>query len=131
MRIIGPKLPLRHSTEHGFYAGNVSYMEEIKQNLKNIVLTNPGERIGYPDFGVGLRHLLFEPNTDNTLSTIKERIFSQVGEYLPLVEIEGVELYRKGSEQFPTFEVAENEVRVRIKYYVPELLEEDMLELFF
>ena len=40
-------------------------MEVIKQNFKNLVLTNPGERVMLTDFGVGIRRFLFEMNLIN------------------------------------------------------------------
>ena len=54
-----PKLPLARDTGDGF-ALIKNFENMIKQNLKMLVLTSPGERIMIPDFGVGLRRYLFE-----------------------------------------------------------------------
>jgi uncharacterized protein len=61
---------------------------QSKSNLINILLTQPGERIMQPDFGVGLRQLLFE-NTPDTES-IKLQITNQVKRYLPQITITDV-----------------------------------------
>ena len=58
---------------------------QSKSNLINILLTQPGERIMQPKFGVGLRQLLFE-NTPDTES-IKLQITNQVERYLPQITI--------------------------------------------
>ena len=41
---------------------NSSYttQDQVKSNLINVLLTEPGERIYEPNFGVGLKKLLFE-----------------------------------------------------------------------
>ena len=61
MNGIGPKLPLQRDDINGNYSLITSYAEEVKQNFKNLLLTAPGERMMNPDFGVGLRNFLFEP----------------------------------------------------------------------
>ena len=62
--------------------------EQMKSNMLNVLLTEPGERIYKPNFGVGLRNYLFENFTD--LDTLKDRINSQVERYVPQVELTNV-----------------------------------------
>lgn len=88
-RGLSPKLPLSFDPSDG-YALNKEYEEMIKQNLKMLILTNPGERIMLPDFGVGLRRYLFEPNIE-TQAQIERRIQSQIQEYMPFVELNEIQ----------------------------------------
>ena len=61
MQGYSPKLPLVFDkTEDGPYGLNKTILETIKQNLKMLLLTNPGERIMNSDFGVGVRVFLFQ-----------------------------------------------------------------------
>ena len=48
---------------------NSSYttQDQAKSNLINVLLTEPGERIMEPNFGVGLKRLLFESNLSMTI----------------------------------------------------------------
>jgi phage baseplate assembly protein W len=62
---LSPKLPLAPDNQDG-YALNRTYFEMVQQNLKHIILTNPGERIMDPLFGVGIKKYLFEQNTPST-----------------------------------------------------------------
>lgn len=62
--------------------------EQIKSNLINVLLTEPGERVMEPDFGVGLKLLLFEQNIDK--ESIKNKISSQVAIYIPEIEISDI-----------------------------------------
>ena len=86
---IGPKLPLNQITEGGFSLTK-TIAENVQQNLKNLVLTSPGERIMNPDFGVGLRNYLFENANEGLYSTISSRLHSQVQSYMPFLDIEDV-----------------------------------------
>ena len=43
-----------------------NFPELIEQNLKNLLLTMPGERIMDPTFGVGISTFLFEQNDPTT-----------------------------------------------------------------
>ena len=89
MQGIGLLLPLSVDSRHGTYTLITKYHDEVKQNFKNLVLTNPGERIMNPDFGVGIRRFLFENRTD-AAHQIEKRLYEQVGKYMPYVVIENV-----------------------------------------
>ena len=54
-----PTLPLVKGKSFDYEYHN-NAIDVIKQNIKNIILTNPGERVMDPDFGVGVSRFLFE-----------------------------------------------------------------------
>ena len=83
MNGIGPKLPLQRDDIDGAYTLIDVYAEEIKQNFKNLLLTSPGERMMNPDFGVGLRNFLFEPEP-RVSGMIRQRIAGQVTKFSQL-----------------------------------------------
>lgn len=72
-------LPLEQDNTDMFYALTKSIKQNTKQNVKMLLLTAPGERIMFPDYGVGLRNFLFENSPE---SAIISRIKSQVRKYL-------------------------------------------------
>lgn len=88
-RGLSPKLPLQKDPADG-YALNKDYVDLVKQNLKMLLLTAPGERIMEPEFGVGLRNYLFENNVNSTHSEIESRIRNQISFYMPFVEVVSV-----------------------------------------
>ena len=58
-RFYTPQLPLSRGDSFDYeYIRDVTQL--VKQNLKNILLTIPGERAMDPDFGVGVSTYLFE-----------------------------------------------------------------------
>jgi phage baseplate assembly protein W len=64
--------------------------EQIKYNLINLLLTNPGERIMNPEFGCGLRKALFEQITENTENYIKQLITNSINIYIPNIEVDQI-----------------------------------------
>src|SRR4051812_34077535 len=50
-------------------AAQSPYGIHVDQMIRQVLLTSPGERVDLPEFGCGLRQLLFAPNTDALLST--------------------------------------------------------------
>jgi phage baseplate assembly protein W len=64
---ISAKLPLAYTKSDGPYLLTQNLTENTKQNLKNLIFTNPGERVMDPNFGVGFYNLLFENATDDIL----------------------------------------------------------------
>jgi phage baseplate assembly protein W len=50
-------------------AAQTSYGTHVGQMIRQILLTSPGERVNLPEFGCGLRQLLFAPNSDGLQAT--------------------------------------------------------------
>jgi len=66
---------------------NSSYttQDQAKSNLINVLLTEPGERVMEPNFGVGLKKLLFENQIKE--DELEGRIKDQCAFYVPEVDI--------------------------------------------
>ena len=119
---IGPKLPLNLDKKNGFLSID-NYVDEIKQNLKILFLTAPGERVFIPNFGIGLRNYLFENKTTSLDQGIKERINNQVAVYFPFIEINDVTIFESPD--------IENLLYVRFDYFIKPLNFKDQLTLSF
>jgi phage baseplate assembly protein W len=50
-------------------AARASYQDHVDQMIRQILLTDPGERVCMPTFGAGLRRLLFSPMTSQLEAT--------------------------------------------------------------
>ena len=66
--------------------------EQVKSNIKNLLLTKKGERILQPEFGSGLQALLFEPNVDDFESRIEDTINESLEQWLPYVTAEEIDI---------------------------------------
>lgn len=110
-----PRLPLALDKMDGF-ALVKNFQALTRQNLKMLVLTSPGERVMIPDFGVGIRHMLFEQAGTRIGERIKERVLSQVQEFMPHIAIYNVDV----SMGDDTLSEA-NSMAVSINYSIPSL----------
>jgi uncharacterized protein len=64
--------------------------QNVRESIRLILLTEPGERLMREGFGCGLRPFLFEPNTVTTRQLIRERIIEAVGRWEPRVTVVNV-----------------------------------------
>lgn len=64
----------------------------IKESIKNIVLTNKGERPFDPEFGCDIRQLLFENVTIQTIEVAKTVIRQAIENYEPRCAVIGVDI---------------------------------------
>ena len=83
---ISPRLPLNRDFVYG-YGMNDTIKDTVRQNLTNLLLTVPGERIMDPEFGVGLKKYLFEPINSMISSHIEGRVRDQVSRYMGFLAI--------------------------------------------
>jgi len=87
----GITLPVQRGN-NGYFNQAFSSFEQAKSNLKNLLLTNRGERILQPDFGTGLQGLLFEQMTENLEERLESVITDSVNFWLPYIDIEEIEV---------------------------------------
>ena len=119
---LSPKFPLSIG-EDGDYESNKTYQELAKQNLKTLILTIPGEKIMYPDFGVGIHKYLFEQSVGSVYNEISQKLKQQVSKYLPYIELTSINVIPDG--------FSEETIRISITYEILPLNINDILELTF
>ena len=51
-----------------------SRTQHVREQIEQVLFTNPGERVFRPEFGVGVRRLLFEPNNSALWEITKKRL---------------------------------------------------------
>jgi phage baseplate assembly protein W len=117
---ISPKLPLQLNPEDGL-ALTKTLKEMIKQNLKMLILTAPGERLMIPEYGVGLRNFLFEQNADVTRAALSNAIRDQVRIYMPFVNL--------GEVIYDFSEVNPQILNLSVLYSVPNIVDVDSLDI--
>jgi hypothetical protein len=58
--------PFKQDDNGGFDSiSEAEFVDAIKFSIKNVLLTNPGEKISDPLFGIGLRKYLFSLSTED------------------------------------------------------------------
>jgi phage baseplate assembly protein W len=86
---IGVTLPLQRGTT-GYFNQSFQTIDQIKSNLKNLLLTRKGERLMHPTFGTSLYDSLFNQNTDALELEIQSSIESSVAEWMSFISIEEI-----------------------------------------
>ena len=82
---IGLGLPMKHDDVKGFFPGTLTTLSQTGSNIRNLLLTNKGERVGQPEFGCGLFKVLFEPLSNDLISDVETNIAEAMAEWLPHV----------------------------------------------
>jgi uncharacterized protein len=87
---IGITLPL----QIGNTAFNQSFktIDQVKTNIKSLLLTKRYERVMQPLLGSGLQELLFEFNDDELADKIETTINESLQQWLPYVSVEKIEI---------------------------------------
>jgi len=62
----------------------------VKESIKNLILTDRGERLFQPEIGCNIRGQLFENATPNTILILKENIKSTLKTYEPRCVVKDV-----------------------------------------
>lgn len=88
---LGLDLPL--AGERGAtFKQNYFTMDQAEANAKNLLLTEPGERVMIPEFGCGLKKSIFENLTAETIIALESRIKNSFQTFLPYIFIRKLEL---------------------------------------
>jgi len=124
---IGLKTPLRLGEKNdGIFAMHFSLGDQIQDNLRNLLLTNWGERVGFYDFGANLKPLTIELTSDEFDSEVMTRIKSATSKWMSYIELKDFQKTIVGRVQ----ESNVTEIRLLITYDVPKIsLNSKALEL--
>ena len=90
---IGITLPI----QIGNTAFNQSFksIDQVKSNIKNLLLTKRYERVMQPEFGSGLQELLFDMNDDVFAEKLENNIIDTMAKWLPFITVENINIEQK------------------------------------
>ena len=114
---IGLKTPLVLSANaSGLFDMHYNMGDQVHDNLRNLIMTNQGERLGFPDFGANLIALTFELGSESADSEAIRRISSTVSKYMPYVSLDTFEpvIIKNEMDSVAT-------VGIRVFYSIPTL----------
>ena len=111
---IGIDLPIRKSDgSEGYFASTSTTIEAVKNNIKNLVSTEKGERLMQPTFGLGIKKYLFNPFTDETILNIQTDISDTFNFWLPFVQIKDLEVSMNESDS-----IGKNKMLINIMFSI-------------
>ena len=96
----------------------------IRESIGVILKTEPGERLGVPDFGAGLGKFLFEPNNAATHTRIQDAIATALARWELRIAVEAVSVGADDTDQESalatiTYRLVATDARERISLSVP------------
>ena len=125
---IGIDLPFRKSDgKEGYFASTATTIEAVKNNIKNLVQINKGERFMQPELGLNLRSYMFEQVTDEIIVNIQNDIVDTFKVWLPFVEIQDIQVSANETD-----DVGRNKLLVNIVFNItkdPTSLESVQVEI--
>jgi uncharacterized protein len=72
--------------------------DHIRDMIEQLLFTNPGERVNRPDFGSGLLHMVFSPNSPELAATLEFTMQASLQRWLgDLIEVHGLSVTSEDS----------------------------------
>jgi phage baseplate assembly protein W len=88
-----------------------AHEEDIRQSIRILLGTEPGERVMRPDFGAGLGALVFEPLNTTTMALVRERVRQALIRWEARIDL--VEVAVRAPQ--PALGLLEIEIRYRVR----------------
>jgi len=95
--------------------------DAVKESIKNLILTDKGERLMRPELGGDINALLFENITPAVLILIQNQVRTTIELYEPRAELIDV---------IATSNIDDNTVRVNIQFYITNVQQPIKLDVF-
>lgn len=83
--------------------------DAVKESIKNLLLTDRGERLMQPNIGGNIRAMLFENITPGVLTMIEDQVRTTIDLYEPRAEIIDV---------IVTSNIDDNVVKIQVQFYI-------------
>jgi phage baseplate assembly protein W len=87
------RYPFAIDRQLGVLMEEKDFSQHVKQMIMQVLLTSPGERINRPDFGCGLRRLVFAPNSETSANLMQVTVVQTLEKWLgDLIEVSEVKV---------------------------------------
>ena len=104
-RVYAFEYPFAIDAGLGRLAVQTDYAKHVEQLIKQVLLTNPGERVNRPDFGCGIRRMVFAPNSEDSASLARLTIYQALEKWLgPLIKVDQLDV--KAVEETLTIKIS-------------------------
>lgn len=123
MELYGFQFPITENPLGYFYSQKG--VNNIKGDLIQLILTNPGDRVMLPLFGTPLRKYFFEQNIDTVRDSIRNDILNAIETWEPRITIKSVDVNVLSQKDPATFATNTDDrgILVKINYINPERID--------
>jgi len=96
----------------------------IRESITVVLKTEPGERVGVPEFGAGLGRFLFEPNNAATHARMQDAIVRSLTSWERRIQVESVDISADADDgeialATITYRLVATDARERISLNIP------------
>jgi len=113
------RYPFAIDASLGRVAQETDYEAHVRQLVMQVLMTAPGERINRPDFGCGVKRMVFAPNGSVSAALARSVVFRSLQKWLPsVIEVSDVVVHSR-----------EEVLEIRIVYLVRARGERRVLNL--
>jgi Bacteriophage baseplate protein W len=96
----------------------------IRESITVVLKTEPGERVGVPEFGAGLGRFLFEPNNAATHARMQDAILRALASWERRIKVESVDIAADADDgesalATVTYRLVATDARERISLNIP------------
>lgn len=81
-RLQSIRYPIAIDGGAGRLAQQPDYATHVEELIMQVLYTTPGERINRPDFGCGLRRMVFEPNSPEVAQLVQVTVMQALEKWL-------------------------------------------------
>lgn len=114
---IGIKTPMALGGNGNPYQMNTSVADQVQDNLRNMILTNYGERLGLYDYGGNLRSILAEYSSSPDVDTVAmQSIMRTVEKYMPFISLDTFDI-----KNLPSARNGMAKYQILVTYNVPKI----------
>lgn len=79
--------------DNRFRTASTSYADHVRDMIEQLLMTDPGERVNRPEFGSGLRQLVFAPNSPELAAALQFTIRAALQQWLgDVIEVQALEV---------------------------------------
>jgi phage baseplate assembly protein W len=111
-------------------AAQTNYATHVQQMIRQVLLTMPGERVNLPEFGCGLRQLLFAPHSEALDATTQLIVFQALNRWLAgQIEVKSVKVVPPGSTTDRGELLDQSQLLIQIEYVLIETQSNQRLEV--
>ena len=96
--VTGTPATLQNNTSEGDYFSQSYGVSLIRNNLRQLLLCEKGERIMLPNYGLSLQKYVFEPLDETTYFLVKNDILQTINSYFSIVNVISLSVYSTGIE---------------------------------
>ena len=96
--VTGAPPALKNNVSEGGYFSRAYGINLIKNNLRQLLLCEKGERIMLPNYGLSLQRYLFEPLDETTYELIKSDILKTLKKFFSIVQVVSLKVFSNAAQ---------------------------------